>query len=158
MKIEKTIIENLEEINKIGVQCHNLHVEWRDDIFRKTNIFMTEERLNNLISEEKIFTVSLENEVVGFMILDEKIRVNIEVLQEKKYLVVDTLAIDEKYRRKGIGTKLLEFAEDLAIKKGYTDLSLTVNKENEAGINSYEKFGFKVKNITYTKKVGKIGE
>ena len=85
------------------------------------------------------------------MILDKKVKVGYERLVDKRYLVIDTLAIDEKYRRKGIGTKLLEYAETIALKEGYTDLYLTVNKENTAGINNYEKFGFEVKNIAYSK-------
>ena len=153
MKIEKAKMEQLEKINKIGVQCHDLHVHWREDIFRKTNNIITKERLKQLIDNEKIL-VSIENEEVqGFMIIDEKVRLGIEPLVDKKYLVIDTLAIDEKYRRKGIGTKLLEYAEMIALREGFTDLYLTVNEENTAGINNYEKFGFKVKNIAYSKSV-----
>ena len=54
MKIEKAELEQLEIINKIGVQCHGLHVHWREDIFRKTNNIITEERLKQLIDSEKI--------------------------------------------------------------------------------------------------------
>ena len=153
MEIEKAKLEQLEIINKIGVQCHNLHVNWRKDIFRKTNNIITEERLKFLIDTEKIL-VAVENEIVqGFMILDEKVRLGRELLVDKKYLVIDTIAIDVNFRRKGIGTKLLEYAEMIALKEGFTDLYLTVNEENTAGINNYEKFGFKVKNIAYSKSI-----
>ena len=153
MEIEKAKLEQLEIINKIGVQCHNLHVNWRKDIFRKTNNIITEERLKLLIDTEKIL-VAVENGIVqGFMILDEKVRLGRELLVDKKYLVIDTIAIDVNFRRKGIGTKLLEYAEMIALKEGFTDLYLTVNEENTAGINNYEKFGFKVKNIAYSKSI-----
>ena len=153
MEIEKAKLEQLEIINKIGVQCHNLHVNWRKDIFRKTNNIITEERLKLLIDTEKIL-VAVENGIVqGFMILDEKVRLGRELLVDKKYLVIDTIAIDVNFRRKGIGTKLLEYAEMIALKEGFTDLYLTVNEENTAGINNYEKFGFKVKNLAYSKSI-----
>lgn len=70
-------------------------------------------------------------------------------IRYRKLLVVDTLCVDENYRGKGIGTKLLEFAKNLGKEKNCTDMYLTVNPKNENAINVYEKFGMRLKDITY---------
>ena len=69
------------------------------------------------------------------------------------YVLLDQLFITLEYRKKGIGTKILESIKEIAKTKGCTDLYLTVNQENENAIKVYEKFGFKVKNIAYIMKL-----
>lgn len=44
---------------------------------------------------------------------------------------------------RGIGTKLMEYLENLARKEGYTEARLEVFKDNEHGIKFYEKLGYR---------------
>ena len=74
-------------------------------------------------------------------------------MRYRKQLNIDAICVDEKYRGKGIGTKILESVKEIAKSKECTDLYLTVNQENENAIRAYEKFGFKVKNIAYMMKI-----
>ena len=48
-----------------------------------------------------------------------------------------------------IGTKLLEYAKNLGKENNCTDMYLTVNPKNENAIKVYEKFGMKLKDMTY---------
>lgn len=66
---------------------------------------------------------------------------------------IDTLCIDENFRRQGIGTKMLEFAKRLGKEKNCTDMHLTVNPNNKNAIKVYENFGMKVNNISYMMKL-----
>lgn len=54
------------------------------------------------------------------------------------------LAVEEKFRRQGIGWQLLEHAEQKARDKGFLKLSLLTEVENTAARALYEKFGFKL--------------
>lgn len=54
---------------------------------------------------------------------------------------VDTLAIDSKYQKLGIGSKLLEQAVSASYGK-FDCMCLTVNTQNEAAKSMYIKFGF----------------
>ncbi|MBX5317493.1 GNAT family N-acetyltransferase, partial [Staphylococcus caprae] len=47
-------------------------------------------------------------------------------------------------RGKGVGTRLLNFAEKKAQKEGFNKLSLTVVKDNDKALNLYKKFGFSI--------------
>ena len=155
MKIENAKMNQIEQINKIAIQVHNLHVNWREDIFRKSNDVMKEKRLKKLIDNQEIF-VALENtNVIGFMITGIKDKRYNEILVPKKYLVIDTLAVDENYRGQGIGSELIKYAEKLGENLECTDLYITVNPENEIAINCYKKQGFKIKNIAYSKLITK---
>ena len=74
-------------------------------------------------------------------------------MRYRKILSIDTLCIDEKFRRQGIGTKMLEFAKRLGKEKNCTDMHLTVNPNNKNAIKVYENFGMKVNNISYMMKL-----
>ena len=73
----------------------------------------------------------------------------------RKQLSIDAMCVDKTVRHKGIGTKLLAFVKEYALKNDCTDLYLTVNEENIPGIKTYEKFGFRVKNIAYSMQINK---
>lgn len=55
-----------------------------------------------------------------------------------------SLAVDPKFRRKGIGRKLLNFILDKFGKKEISALKLHVRTKNRGAIKFYQKFGFQV--------------
>ena len=52
------------------------------------------------------------------------------------------LAVDPRYRRKGVANALLDFLFDVAKKKGCEVVMLDVRESNTAAISLYEKHGF----------------
>jgi len=57
---------------------------------------------------------------------------------------VDTICVHESCRGLGIGTILLQFAEEIAKQKGFNKLSLNVETEKFSAISLYERVGFVV--------------
>ncbi|MEC1180811.1 GNAT family N-acetyltransferase [Metasolibacillus meyeri] len=57
---------------------------------------------------------------------------------------IDTVCVTPHARGLGIGTKLLKFAEEQAIAKGYTKLSLNVELEKDKARALYERLGFTI--------------
>jgi ribosomal protein S18 acetylase RimI-like enzyme len=57
---------------------------------------------------------------------------------------VNVLAAYPEHRGKGLGTELLELAEDIANNCGCSGLSLIVSDANDGGRRLYERVGFKV--------------
>ena len=75
---------------------------------------------------------------------------------ENDELYISNLAVFEKYRGKGIGVKLLEKAEEIAVEKGLNKLSLYVEIDNLHAKRIYEKFGFQeVKKVVLPKAYNK---
>lgn len=145
-------IENQVEINNLAKQVHKLHVNWNSDIFLDVEQVIPTERLEKLLETESIYIARLENKIVGYIIIDIKEKDN-GLMRYRKILSIDTLCIDEKFRRQGIGTKMLEFAKRLGKEKNCTDMHLTVNPNNKNAIKVYENFGMKVNNISYMMKL-----
>ncbi len=152
MKIEIPKIENYKRINALACQVHNLHVNWRPDLFLPTKEAITKERLEYLIQEKNIYVARLDNEIVGYVIFNIVEKDN-PILRYRKQLHIEAMCVDSSYRGKKIGTQLLEFIEQVARKENCTDISLTVNEENDVARKTYEKFGMKVKNIAYSKEL-----
>lgn len=145
-------IENQVEINNLAKQVHKLHVNWNSDMFLDVEQVIPIERLEKLLETESIYIARLENKIVGYIIIDIKEKDN-GFMRYRKILSIDTLCIDEKFRRQGIGTKMLEFAKRLGKEKNCTDMHLTVNPNNKNAIKVYESFGMKVNNISYMMKL-----
>ena len=146
--IEIPRLEEQKEINKLAKQVQKLHVNWRPDLFLDVEEVIPEDRLKGLLEKNGIYVAKIEEKIVGYIIIDIKEKNN-NFMRYRKLLEIDTLCVDENYRGKGIGTKLLKFAQDLGRKNNCTDIYLTVNPENENAIKVYENFGMKVKNISY---------
>lgn len=152
LKIMQPTIKDQSKINNLAKQVHKLHVNWNPDLFLDVEEVISEERLNKLLKTDSIYVAKINNEIVGYIIIDIKEKEN-EVIRYRKLLNIDTLCIDEDFRGQGIGTKMLEFAKNIAKEQNCTDMHLTVNPNNEKAIKVYEKFGMKVHNLSYMMKL-----
>lgn len=150
--VEIPNIEDFKRVNELAVQVHEMHVIWNPDIFKSVEDVISKEYFENLIKNEEIYIAKEDKEIVGYIIFNIKEKEN-HSMRYRKQLNIDNICVDERYREKGIGTKILESIKEIAKLKGCTDLYLTVNQENENAIKVYEKFGFKVKNIAYMMKL-----
>lgn len=152
MKIEVPTINDYEQVNDLACQVHELHVNWRPDLFLPTKEAIAKERFVNLIEEKSIFVVKIEDKIVGYVTFCIVEKEN-PILRFRKQLSIDDMCVDNKYRGQGIGSSLLKFIEKYAKEANCTDIYLTVNEENTNAIKTYEKFGMKVKNIAYSKEI-----
>ena len=62
-------------------------------------------------------------------------------------LFVDSMAVEEGYRGRGIGRELFDALLQLCRERGYDGLELQVNARNQAARAMYEKCGFTEKSV-----------
>ncbi|MFL1998828.1 GNAT family N-acetyltransferase [Lysinibacillus irui] len=76
--------------------------------------------------------------------LEEKNAPSIIIDQEahEDEAYIDTVCVSPQARGKGIGTLLLQFAEELTKQRGYKKLSLNVETQKEDARRLYERLGF----------------
>lgn len=55
---------------------------------------------------------------------------------------IDTLSVSSAYGGRGIGSKLIQAAENNAYEKGYEKIALLVNLENKRAFSLYKKLGY----------------
>ena len=56
---------------------------------------------------------------------------------------IDNIFVEENYRRKGIGNKLMSYLISIAIEKRVVNITLEVRVSNIAARKLYKKFGFR---------------
>ena len=152
--IEIPQIEDFSKVNELAKQVHELHVNWRPDLFFSVDEVISKEDFEKMVQDKEIFVARVEDEIVGYITINIKEKNN-PSMRYRKQLQIEAICVDEKNRGKGIGTELLEYARKFGKENNCTDLYLTVNKENEKAIKIYEKFGFKVKSIAYSMQIQK---
>ena len=85
--------------------------------------------------EDLIYVAELNKEVVAFL--------SVEVYRKDSYVYLDDLSVTEKYRGKGVGTKLISLAEDYAKGLGVPAIVFHVEKTNERAYRLYRKLGYR---------------
>lgn len=150
--IEIPKLQDFKIINKLAKQVHQIHVEWRPDLFLDVEEVITQEEFEEMLKNKTIVVAKIEDEIVGYMTFSIKEKIN-HIIRYRKYLAIDAICVDENNRRNGIGTTCLNYAKQIGKENGCTDLFLTVNEENKNAINLYKNFGFQVKSIEYLMKI-----
>lgn len=147
--IETPRTRDWKEVNQLAKQVHEFHVKLRPDLFLEVDEVISKENFNKMIEEKEIFIAKIENKIMGYVTIKIKEKIN-PIMQYKKWLVIDAICINKEDRGKGIGTVLLNYVKKIGKEKKCTDIYLTVNEENKNAIRFYEKFGLRVKNISYS--------
>ena len=96
-------------------------------------------RLKNLSKKHPndFLIAQLADEIVGYVIAYHK----------AGKIDFDSLAVDKKYRKLGIGKKLVKFALNRFRKKGLKKVSLEVRKSNQRAIAFFQNLGFKITKV-----------
>lgn len=85
----------------------------------------------------KFVGLYVDNQPVGFMQFSQG-----NNLTNYKYFILDELVVDDQYRSKGYGTKLLEYLENEAMKLGVSGIGLLSGLSLEKAHNFYQKNGY----------------
>ena len=150
--IEILQINDFNNVNKLAKQVHELHVNWRPDLFLSVDKVISQENFEEMIQNKRIFVAKIDNLIVGYITFNIKEKDN-HSMRYRKQLHIEAICVDEKNRGEGIGTELLKYVKKFGKGNNCTDLYLTVNKENVNAIKVYEDFGFKVNSISYSMQI-----
>ncbi len=109
------------------------------------------ERLERQNKDEnyKTLVALFENKVVGCITMVQTMALEYEV----GYLKINGLVVQESFQQKGIGTKLLNHAENYASEKGLSYLILNCGFQRTNAHEFYESKGFDKLSYCFTKKV-----
>ncbi len=67
----------------------------------------------------------------------------IQLYRDEDYIYLDDLSVTEKYRNRGIGTRMMKDAEQYARDTGVTAVIFHVEKSNESAHRLYERLGYR---------------
>ena len=152
MNIRKVNINDYKDKVNLYKQLFDSEKKFDDNIVRTYKIDEKEEkRIKKSIKSRKgIFLVAeIDNKIVG--LIDGYIMESIYYNEKISYLA--HLCVDEKYRNKEIGSKLIEEFSEISKKKGAKYITLSAFEKNIPATNLYNKHGFESYSIYYMKKM-----
>ncbi len=94
--------------------------------------------VNKKIADET-FIYSLKDDIVGF----------ITIKTNPNSGTIGLIAVDQKHRGMGIGSKLIQATEHYCLTQNIHILSVVTQKDNIPACKLYEKNGFKIKSLEY---------
>ncbi len=137
MRVRPAKREDIEEINRLTLQMHN-------HLGRLVGIQFTVGDLEDEFYDESdsldgVYVAEVGGKAVGYISFSNKIR---EDEWCARYYVLEHLIVDEKHRREGYGTRLLEVLLQRAQKDDANVVADTFVK-NEGTIKFFKSLGFK---------------
>ncbi len=146
MIIRDAISSDFEVISKIYEQVDALHRGEHPNMFREPSIIgRPTEYLQALLDGDnsKLVVAILNNEVVGFSESYIMEAPDFPVIQPRKWLLIDSIAVDENIHRSGAGQSMLNYLVDWSKSRNVFEIQLKVYSFNEGAIKFYEKNEFK---------------
>ena len=139
---------DFEAVNHLARQVHELHVQWHPDLFRSVQYPITREEFSTLLQEQRLLLAQRDGAVIAYAVFAVQ-RFDMPKLMPQKSLKLEEICVDEAYRRQGVAKALLYELMRLGKSAGCSDLRLTCDPHNTAGIAFYESLGLKPKVIQY---------
>ena len=143
--IRQAKVDDIESINKLLYQVHDVHANIRPDLFVKGKKKYNNNELISIINDclRPIFVYEENNIILGyaFCIFEEE---HLPSMQNIKTLYIDDLCVDKEARGKHIGSKLYEYVKKYAKENSCYNITLNVWEGNNNAYEFYKKIGLKV--------------
>ena len=150
--LELATIKNRDDVNRLARQVHEMHVQWRPDLYQMPEELFPEELYAELVKNRELYVAKLDGAVIGFALLKMRVSEGVGKVT-RKIMLIDQVCVDEALRNHGIGTQMMEEVRVLARAFGCTDLQLGVYPQNDAAVCFYQKCGFMIRSIDMQRKV-----
>ncbi len=144
--IRKAVIEDFAAVRNIIQQVHDMHVNWRPDIHRRNDDLFTTEYFEKFLAEDAFYVAVTDGRVVGVLSLVFR-HIESPAHVTRDVVFIDTMAVDEGYRGRGIGHLFFETVKEIKTKRKYDGIELQVNAKNRAAYEMYRHYGFTDKSI-----------
>ena len=135
-----------EEVKRLSVQIHDLHVAWRPDIYFHCDEPYPKEKFLEDIAMRTVYVARIADAVVGYVILSFLNKGGPGTVS-KKQMRLDSICVDEAVRGKGLGKAMVADVRALAKAFGCQEIILSVHPENDEAVGFYQKCGFRIRTI-----------
>lgn len=135
-----------EEVKRLSVQIHDLHVAWRPDIYFHCDEPYPKEKFLEDIAMRTVYVARIADAVVGYVILSFLNKGGPGTVS-KKQMRLESICVDEALRGKGLGKAMAADVRALAKAFGCREIILSVHPENDEAVGFYQKCGFRIRTI-----------
>lgn len=141
-----------EDVKRLSVQIHDLHADWRPDIYFHCEEPYPRDKFLEDIQNRMLYVAKVDGLIIGYVVL-ALLRKSGTGVVEKKQLRLDSICVDEAFRGQGIGRTMVADVRALAKVFGCRELILGVHPENDGAVAFYQKCGFFIRTINMDMKV-----
>ena len=142
--IRKALISDLETVKSLTEACAKKMIS--DGIFQWNDHYPSKEIFRKDIEEESLYVWDDKNQIKGCIMFspekDEVYNSTKWLTQDNKNIYVHRLAVHPKFQKKGIGNKLMNFAESIAKKLNFISIRLDTFSQNKSNNKFYESRGY----------------
>ena len=135
-----------EDVNRLSVQIHDLHANWRPDCYYHSEEPYPKEQFLEDIRNRMVYVARIQGIVAGYVVLSIQ-RKGGPGRVEHKRMRLESICVEESIRGHGIGKQMVEGVRALAKAFGCSQLILGVHPENDAAVGFYQKCGFRIRTI-----------
>lgn len=150
MEIIKAKTEHASEIVLLNNAVQKLHAEHHPKVFKyPTDVAEMERCFRNIISDDKniVFLARIAGKAVGYVWCTIERRDDNAFSFSHERIYIHQLSVDPKYRRKGVGTRLMHAVDMLAIENGISKFALDSWEFNKEAHAFFTRLGFSCFNI-----------
>jgi ribosomal protein S18 acetylase RimI-like enzyme len=141
---------DLDVLTKLNAQVQAIHVAERPDYFRAPNDRDASKWLGGMLEDPSIvvWLAHVADEAAGYVLVMIKERVANPFCAPRVTCEIDQIAVDAKFRGKGVGRALIEEAIAHADGRGISNIELNVWAFNETARKAFEAIGFAPRVLT----------
>ncbi|WFD11075.1 GNAT family N-acetyltransferase [Tepidibacter hydrothermalis] len=115
------------------------------DNYQWDNNYPNKNTFENDINNETLYIKEIDGDIAGFICVDYNEAKEYDELDwslNEKAAVIHRMAVNPKFRRRGIGTKLINFAKEISIDKNINHIKTDTHSSNDKMDNLFKKCGF----------------
>lgn len=144
MEIRFAQEEDLEQINKLRKQLHDLHANGKPEVFKPDFSAELRDYIYEIFldPQKKIVVCSCGGKLCAFAVLHHITRPENPYMAARDYLDIDEFCVDEAFRRRGIGARMIDFIRDFAKREGFERIELNMWEFNRDALAFYGSVGF----------------
>ena len=135
-----------EAVRELSVQIHDLHVQWRPDLYFHCDEPYPKEQFLRDIQNRMVYVAKVQNLVAGYVVL-EIVRKEAPGRVPKKRLLIHSICVEEAVRGQGIGKEMMAGVRALGKAFRCDEILLNVHPENDQAVGFYQKCGFCIRSI-----------
>ena len=154
MNIRYARQQDFPDIQIINQQLHAFHLQERADLFNDCYQNSIDQAYYNVLlisKKHQIIVVEDYNKIVGYAILEIKTNPGNDLLQERRYLLIDQMAILSSYWHQGLGKLLFAHIEETARRECVSAIELNVLHMNKKAVAFYQSMGMQVQSYRFEK-------
>ncbi|WP_394219802.1 GNAT family N-acetyltransferase [Halobacillus trueperi] len=147
LSIRNAKLNDYESLLPLFKQVHEFHVSARPDLYIENATPVEQGFFESQLmdSHQHIFVAAIEDDLVGVIVTKEEETMENSFVKARKVLLINSLCVDEKHRKKGIGKALTAYVFDFGSRLKVDSIELGVTESNSSAIEFYRSMGMKTK-------------